>query len=127
MSKIKHKYTDLFLNKLSSDYSRILPILEKDLFFIEDKVEIEKNGDESFFESKMIWNFRVLERDKFKIIKGFPQSLKSWLVMSCVMNYLLKYKISSVIVLQNMLDMEEQFTKRFKETFQKYFKFIEKN
>ena len=116
------KYTDMFLNKISNDYSRIMPLLEKDLHLTEIPVKI----DDSFYESKLAWNFKILEQDKFKMIKGFPQSLKSWLVMSCAMNYLLKYKISSIIVIQNMLDMEDQFTKRCKETFEKYFKFIRK-
>lgn len=57
---------------------------------------------------------------KNKIVKGFMQSGKTWVMLCISMYYYIKYNLSTVIILQNSTSAEKQFLKRASQIFKEY-------
>jgi hypothetical protein len=99
-----------FLKSLSPDFQHLQPLLDKDMK-----------------RCKKYWKICPEPTMKSKIIKGFMQSKKTWIIISTALYYYIIYRIPVFIVIENKLSACEQLIQRIKEVFSKYMEHIGKN
>ena len=106
-----------FLENLCPSFSEIKNIIDSDMK--KRKVTIHEGNQIKLWKPKPI--------NKNKIIKGFMQSGKTSVMITMSLYYLLKYRMSTFIIIQNSLDACEQITNRIQNTLGKYFKLLGEN
>jgi hypothetical protein len=99
-----------FLKSLSPDFQHLQPLLDKDMK-----------------RSKKYWKICPEPTMKSRIIKGFMQSKKTWIIISTALYYYIIYRVPVFIIIENKLSACEQLIQRIKEVFSKYMEYIGKN
>lgn len=100
-------------------FSEILPGLEKDIIpFLFKFKKNNKNNNNKKINNKKIniepLKLSTIQTDyKFRSITGSMQSRKTPLIISIALQYILIYKISVIVVIQNNLDAYDQMFTRF--------------
>lgn len=103
--------TEIFLKNMYSDFSRLKQLIDYDMIL----TEINKHK---------IWIPQVPENDQYRIFKGYMQSRKTWAIISTAFYYLLKYRLSMFIIVQNSVDACNQLLTRFSEVYSEYSKYL---
>ena len=126
-----------FLTQICQDFPFLREVIDQDITYkpLPDPVQVngeecrENKEDERKIRRKqkkaVYYGFGAIpEKRRQRLIKGQMQSKKTWAIMSMSLYYLLKYKISSVIVVENKLDHLDQLMNRVRSMFRKYERFI---
>lgn len=151
-NKIKAKrFKDLrrvtvdFLDDLCPDFAKFREMIDMDM--IETPTEVEYK---SYTESKSdsagsdkenreeeqepgrstkhvkLWNIQADPNMKCRVIKGFMQSKKTWIMVATALYYYIVYRIPVFIVIENKIDACEQMLARIKQIFARYMDRIDK-
>lgn len=120
-----------FLKSICLDFKDLQTMIDRDMEMKPTKVRSlykTRKGDGKISKSKMIdmWCPNVEAENRYRIIKGFMQSRKTWAIISSCLYYLLKYRMSTFIVVQNSLDACEQLLSRIRGVFSEYVGYMEK-
>lgn len=115
-----------FLSGLCVDFLDLKEIIDADMemtptdVLVRKKVGNKRKGErrDAYFNTTVeLWQPQVDENSRYRVIKGHMQSRKTWAIITMSLYYLLKYRISTFIVVQNSLDACEQMMTRIKEVF----------
>lgn len=112
-----------FLKSLSVDFGDLRDLLDMDMKLGEIKINNEKK---SYSFSIPRWNIDPNPKMKSRIIKGFMQSKKTWIIIATAMYYYLLYRVPVFIVIENKLSACDQITERIRDIFSKYMEHIGK-
>jgi len=117
-----------FLRKICPDFKDLQEIIDRDMQIVPMDVRIfhrtSKSGLLANNQTIRMWNPVVEPEHRYRIIKGFMQSRKTWAIISTSMYYFLRYRLSTFIVVQNSLDACEQLMSRIKDVFEQYMSII---
>lgn len=134
-----------FLSSISPDFAELKNLIDRDMVL--GKLLVRSKGQEehdhtgsnlkgdipkgdipkgegkpsSHLIEKPLWKVDADETLKTRVIKGFMQSGKTWIMISMAMWYFLKYRMPVVIIIQNSLDACDQLMSRVNSTFEKFF------
>lgn len=131
-----HEATIDFLNSICLDFKQLQELIDRDMGLVPTKVRSvyqtkkkkSKHGkSRDIINTREVdmWNPVVEPENRYRILKGFMQSRKTWAIISTALYYLLKYRMSTFIVVQNSLDASEQLMSRIKGVFRDYKKHME--
>lgn len=107
----KRKYLLIFFEKNKSEFLKMVESLDKEIYLTyNDKKLMFRFGEENQYNEIIPSN---------KVIQGDMQSGKTEIILYTVLYYSTVYKISSLVMLQNMTDMMIQFFNRLEKLHKK--------
>lgn len=126
--------TEDFLQFICPDFPRIQKFIDFDIesmfSIVEDKGGIRGNGSNGTngtgkrtgkaTPKTLNSIFSVHPRLRNKIIKGFVQSKKTWMIIAISLYCLIRYNLSCFIIIENKTNARGQMENRFGEEFDKY-------
>lgn len=112
--------TSDFLSNLSTDFLRLREIMDADNLLMEQKLTLVHRPKRN-----LAVVCKLGSQFLNKMIKGPCQGKKTW-VMCCISLYqLIRYKMSTILVVEDSLDSRYQIVSRFQKAFDKYKKHLE--
>jgi hypothetical protein len=77
-----------------------------------DFEQISTKIDSEMFEEGGMWWANIPSANKYRVIKGFMQSRKTWAIITTALYYLFQYSFTTFIVVQNSIDARTQMVDR---------------
>ena len=138
--KTIHRATIDFLRNICPDFASLQDMIDVDMKIVPTMVDeklvtqtvSKRTGKKRARNGKMrksvtkvanLWN--ILAEHKFRLCKGETQSKKSWAMTSIALYYLLHYRISTFIIVQNSRDAGSQLEERIRRVFSEYVDYID--